>query len=91
MLGLRPDAANGVLYVNPHLPNWLPEIELHNVQIGRSVVGIRFWLEGDDTHFEVRHHQGRGLDVLLEGPEIPTPEATGRRDLHRSPRRSRER
>jgi len=84
MLGLRPDAANDVLYVNPHLPDWLPQLEVTNVQIGRSIVGLRFWREGDGTHFEVRSHEGRRLDVVLEGPEIPTPEATGPTDLQRT-------
>jgi len=87
MLGLRPDAANGVLYVQPHLPEWLPQIELSNVQIGHSVIGLRFWLEGDGTHFDVRHHEGRNLDVVREGPEVPTPEATGTADLRRGRRR----
>jgi glycogen debranching enzyme len=83
MLGLRPDAANGVLYVQPHLPDWIPQIELTNVKIARSVLALRFWNEGGETHFDVRHHEGRRLDVVREGPQIPTPEVTGTRDLRR--------
>ena len=45
MLGLYPYAPLKVLLVDPHLPDWLPEITLRNLRVGAATVSIRF--EGD--------------------------------------------
>ncbi len=84
LIGLRPDAANGVLYVEPYLPDWLPALELQNLKIGDALLDLRFWREASETHFEVRAERGVKIDVVREGPEIPTPAGTGRTDLFRS-------
>lgn len=52
MLGLQADAPNGLLYVDPHLPKWLPEIELQHVEIGNCRVDLQFWREGEVTHWD---------------------------------------
>lgn len=54
MLGLRADAPHQRLYVNPTLPDWIPDMELQHMHVGPCHVTIRFWREGDTTRWEVR-------------------------------------
>lgn len=53
MLGLRADAPNKRLYVNPTLPEWLPEIELKHVTVGPCFISLHFWRDGDASRWEV--------------------------------------
>jgi glycogen debranching enzyme len=53
ILGIRPDAPNGKLYVDPTLPAWLPDLELHDLRMGEHLFSIRFWLDGEVTRYEV--------------------------------------
>jgi glycogen debranching enzyme len=53
ILGFRPDAPNGRLYVDPLLPVWLPDLELHDLRLGSRQFSIRFWRDGEDTRFDV--------------------------------------
>ena len=47
MLGFQPDAAAGKLYLDPALPDWMPDLELKNLQVGRGSFDIRFARQGD--------------------------------------------
>jgi len=53
MLGLQLDAPNHKLYVDPALPDWMPEVELKNLRVGRAGVGMKFWREGGTTCWKV--------------------------------------
>jgi glycogen debranching enzyme len=53
MLGLQQDAPRGKLYVDPALPDWLPDITLIDLRLGRRRFDIRFWRDGKETLFEV--------------------------------------
>jgi glycogen debranching enzyme len=53
ILGVRPDAPNGRVYVDPTLPDWLPDLELHGLHVGEHHFTIRFWRDGPETRFEV--------------------------------------
>ncbi|HJT59572.1 MAG TPA: glycogen debranching N-terminal domain-containing protein [Ktedonobacteraceae bacterium] len=55
LLGLRADAPHKRLYVDPALPEWLPEIELRRLRVGPCSIDLRFWREGDNTRWEVRN------------------------------------
>ncbi len=57
LVGLEPDAAEGRLYVNPHLPEWLPDLVLSDIEVGGQRFDIRF------AHGE----KGDGFEVL-RGP-----------------------
>jgi glycogen debranching enzyme len=57
MLGLRQDAPRGKLYVDPALPDWLPDVTLIDLRLGRRRFDIRFWRDGQDTVFEVQRWQ----------------------------------
>ena len=78
MLGLRADAPHKRLYVNPTLPDWIDEIELHRMQIGSSKVTIKFKREGDKTIWEVRDIVGINKKVspnnMIEVQEDPQKE-----------------
>ena len=53
ILGIVPDAPHEKLYVDPLLPTWLPDLTLLDLHVGRHSFDIRFWRDGDETHFEV--------------------------------------
>jgi glycogen debranching enzyme len=53
MLGLQQDAPRGKLYIDPALPDWLPDVTLTDLRLGRRRFDIRFWREGKDTLFKV--------------------------------------
>jgi len=59
ILGLYPFALTHVLLLDPQLPDWLPELFVRNLHVGRAVVSIRFYREGTATHFEVLEKRGR--------------------------------
>ena len=53
MLGIQPDAPGNVLYVDPELPPWLPDVTLSDLRLGRKHLDIRFRRDGDNTVWEV--------------------------------------
>ena len=53
MLGLRADVPNHKLYVQPTLPEWLPDIELQHLQLGSCSISLRFWREGNTSCWKV--------------------------------------
>jgi glycogen debranching enzyme len=54
MLGIQQDAPRGKLYVDPALPDWLPNVTLTDLRLGRQRFDIRFWRDGKETVFEVQ-------------------------------------
>ncbi|HJT22528.1 MAG TPA: glycogen debranching N-terminal domain-containing protein [Nitrospira sp.] len=59
LVGLRADAPNGCLYVDPVLPDWLPDVRLRRLAVGRARVDLRIWREGDYTRWEADVPEGR--------------------------------
>jgi glycogen debranching enzyme len=53
MLGLHPDAPNNVLYVDPHLPDWMSLVTVKNMVVGNEKISIEFRRVGDKTTFEI--------------------------------------
>jgi glycogen debranching enzyme len=53
LLGICLDAPRGRIFVDPDLPEWLPDITLTDLRLGRRHFDIRFWRDQDATHFEV--------------------------------------
>ena len=53
MLGLQETRRAGKLYVDPALPDWLPDVTLSNLRLGRRRFDIHFWRDGRDTVFKV--------------------------------------
>jgi glycogen debranching enzyme len=63
LLGLRPDAPHNRFYVNPTLPDWLPDVTLQDLKVGNSKLNLRFWREDDRTRWEVLSQDG---DIKVE-------------------------
>lgn len=60
MVGIYPYAPLNVLLVDPHLPDWLPNITLSNLKVGESRADIRFYRNKDgDSDYEVLDVRGR--------------------------------
>jgi glycogen debranching enzyme len=53
MLGFKPDAPRGKLHVDPLLPEWLPDLTVFDLRVGKHRFDIRFWRDGGETQFEV--------------------------------------
>jgi glycogen debranching enzyme len=53
MLGIQPDAPNDRLYVDPDLPEWLPDVTLIDLRLAHHRLDIRFRREGGKTAWEV--------------------------------------
>jgi glycogen debranching enzyme len=65
ILGVRADAPNGRLLVDPVLPHWLPQIELHGVSVGPARVDLRFVLDGERTTWSAEVREGT-VEVIGE-------------------------
>jgi glycogen debranching enzyme len=59
MLGLYPYAPLKLLLLDPHLPEWLPEITLSNLRIGEASASVRFFRkENGESSYEVLDKRG---------------------------------
>ncbi len=66
LLGLFPYAPAHVLFVDPHLPEWLPEISVSNLRVGDATIGIRFWRKPDgSSDYRIQDLRGK-LRVLRQ-------------------------
>jgi glycogen debranching enzyme len=65
MLGLYPYAPLKILLVDPHLPDWLPEITLHDLKVGDAAITIRFFRKGEKSDYEVIDKRG-SLHVIRQ-------------------------
>ncbi|MGH7907615.1 MAG: amylo-alpha-1,6-glucosidase, partial [Candidatus Binataceae bacterium] len=69
ILGIFPLAPFRMLLVDPHLPEWLPEIMIGNLQVGEASVSLRFFRETDGaSQFEIRDLKG---DLRVEKRSDP--------------------
>lgn len=66
MLGLQPFAPFRMLFVDPHLPAWLPEIRLRKLRVADTQVSLRFYRKSDgSSDYEVLEQRGR-LHVIRQ-------------------------
>ena len=42
-----------MLYVDPHLPAWMPDLTVRNLRLGSAAFDIEFVRTGAKTHFRV--------------------------------------
>lgn len=66
MLGFQPDAPNRTLFVDPVLPDWMPELTVRDLRIGDMTFDIRFRRTGGDTEYDVL--KGPGASVVRRSP-----------------------
>jgi glycogen debranching enzyme len=83
LLGLYPYAPLNLLIVDPHLPEWLPDLTLERLRVGRARVTLRFRRTGSGaTTWEVLEQEGRLFVVRQASPWSLTETWAGRgRDL----------
>ncbi|HQT77964.1 MAG TPA: glycogen debranching N-terminal domain-containing protein [Rhodopila sp.] len=53
MLGIQPDAPNDRLYVDPDLPDWLPDVTLTDLRVGKRHLDIQFQRDGNRTVWNI--------------------------------------
>ena len=58
MLGLEADAPQRRLQLCPVLPEWLPDLQLTNLNVRDATVDLRFWRDGEQTRWEVTAQKG---------------------------------
>jgi len=76
LLGVRPMAPLGVMFVDPQLPEWLPDLRLDGIRLGDGVVDLEAWrTRRGTTTWRARHRSGARVRVLQQ----PTPVASGAR------------
>jgi len=75
ILGLRGDAPNQRLFVHPTLPHWLPDVQIHGLEVGRTRLTLNFWREGESSRWEVVDQEGPQISVVEE-PWSPWPRTT---------------
>jgi glycogen debranching enzyme len=75
LLGFFPAAPHNKLYVDPYLPAWLPDLTVHDLRIGKHMLDIHFWREGEQTGFAVIKGDPKLVehrDLATEGLELRT-------------------
>jgi len=66
LLGFYPYAPANALVIDPHLPDWLPQLTLEHVRIGKAVATLRFERKDDGTtDYRVMDIRGK-LHVLRQ-------------------------
>ena len=70
ILGFMPDAPRGKLHVDPLLPEWLPDLTVLDLHVGRHRFDIRFWREGRDTQFEVLQGDPKAVERSSFGAQF---------------------
>jgi glycogen debranching enzyme len=75
LLGMHAIAPFDLLVIDPHLPDWLPDLQLEGLRVGQSVLDLAFQRGGDgETRYQVRRRQGH-IRVLRQ-PVPDGPKAT---------------
>ena len=79
MLGLYPYAPLKLLVVDPHLPEWLPELTVRGLRVGEARATIRFFRKDDgSSSYRVEHIEGT-LHVVRQPSPWSLTATTGER------------
>jgi len=72
LVGFQPDAPAGKLYLDPALPDWLPDLRLKDLRLDAVEFDIRFWREKETTRWEVTRGDPSQVEVraFACGPEL---------------------
>ena len=68
LIGVDVDPRQGTLYVDPYLPDWLQEIRVEGLRIGKRQVNVQFWREDGETKVALK--TGDGI-CLTRRPFMP--------------------
>lgn len=79
LLGLQPVAPLGMLFVNPQLPAWLPDLRLEGMRVGGARLDIEFRRDrSGQTSYRVTGREGH-VRVMRQPPPQQTRVSVGRR------------
>ncbi|HVB88958.1 MAG TPA: glycogen debranching N-terminal domain-containing protein [Beijerinckiaceae bacterium] len=73
MLGVQPDGQAGKLYVDPALPDWLPQVEAQGLRVGAKSFDIRFWREGERSRWKVLDGDPAAVELRAFRPPLGEP------------------
>jgi glycogen debranching enzyme len=69
MLGLQPYAPLNMLFIDPHLPPWLPEITISGMRVAEAVISLRFFRTADgESDYEILEQRGPSYVVRQPSP-----------------------
>ena len=69
MLGLQPFAPFRMLFVDPWLPPWLPEITISRMRVANAVVSLRFFRKANGrSDYDVLEREGALAVVRQPSP-----------------------
>ncbi|HSH55653.1 MAG TPA: glycogen debranching N-terminal domain-containing protein [Candidatus Limnocylindrales bacterium] len=69
-LGMRPAAPLGVLLIDPHLPEWLPDVHLKGIRVGQSKVDLKVWRTAKGkTRYKITGQRG-SVRVVRQPPVL---------------------
>lgn len=73
LLGLFPYAVADLLVIDPHLPEWLPELTVQNLRVGKARATIRFQRKPDgSTDYRITELEGKLHVVRQPSPNSLT-------------------
>jgi glycogen debranching enzyme len=59
LLGIYPYAPANLLFIDPHLPDWLPEVTVERMTVGKATVTLRFYRDADGaTDYQIMDLSG---------------------------------
>jgi glycogen debranching enzyme len=61
IVGFQPDGPAGKLYIDPALPQWLPDLTIRDLRVGKHMFDLRFWRDGRATRFEVLKGEAKAI------------------------------
>ena len=70
ILGFVPDAPRGKLHVDPLLPEWLPDLTVLDLRLGKQRFDIRFWRDGAETRLEVLRGDPKAVERSRFGVQL---------------------
>jgi glycogen debranching enzyme len=77
MVGFRPNAPAGKLYIDPALPDWMPTLELSGLRVDGKSFDLKLWREGEETAWEVTKGDPSAIEYrrFAIGEDGPSPHA----------------
>jgi glycogen debranching enzyme len=80
ILGIQPDAPRDRVFLDPSLPDWLPDLLVQDLRVGKRKYDLRFWRDGATSRWEVLQGDASRVDHrdIATGPLL-----SGHKDDHR--------
>ncbi|HEY5072282.1 MAG TPA: glycogen debranching N-terminal domain-containing protein [Caulobacteraceae bacterium] len=61
ILGFQPDAPAGKLYLDPALPDWLPDLKVLDLRVGKAKFDLSFYRDGAATRVDVLKGEAKAV------------------------------